>query len=40
MTTAGIPDETWAIETAFTIVEIAALMEEATYMFMLEEDAQ
>lgn len=40
MTTAGIPDETWAIDTALTIVEIAALMEEATYTFMLEEDAQ
>jgi len=40
MTTAGIPDETWAIDTALTIVEIAALMEEATYLFMLDEDAQ
>jgi hypothetical protein len=40
MTTAGIPDESWAIDTALTIVEIAALMEEATYLFMLDEDAQ
>lgn len=40
MTTAGIPDETWAIDTALTIVEIAALMEATTYEFMLDENPQ
>jgi hypothetical protein len=36
----GIPDESWAIDTATTIVEIAALMEEATLMFLLDEELQ
>lgn len=40
MLSAGIPDEADLMDIALTILEITAMVEEVSYMFMLEEDAQ
>jgi hypothetical protein len=40
MLSAGIPDEADLMDIALTILEITAMVEEVSYMFVLEEDAQ
>lgn len=39
MLSAGIPDEADLIDVALSILELAALVEDATYVFMLADDA-